>query len=180
MKKIVGKATAMAMAAVMMSGAVGATALAADAATKSESKDTKVTYTAEASYSWTVPNEVVFVRTNKDNNNKIKQQAGKVEILENRIENNYKVKVTVKGSGEEGKFTITDNTSNDTLTYNIYKGSGATPLTVGGEVMEMQAGYAGASDELTFELDLGANEKAGSYSGIATFTAEAIDTSATN
>ncbi len=180
MKKIVGKATAMAMAVAMMSGAAGMTALAADAATKSESKDTKVTYTTEASYHWTVPNEVVFVRTNKDDNNKIKQQAGKVEILENRIENNYEVKVTVKGSGEDGKFTITDSTSMDTLTYNIYKGSETAPLAVGGMVMEMKAGHTGASDELTFELDLGANEKAGSYSGTATFTAEAIDTSATN
>lgn len=178
MKKFVGKATAMAMTVAMMSSVIGLTALAEDATKKQQSKDTKVSYTTEASYSWTVPNEVVFLRQNKDDDNKIKLSAGKVEILENRIENNYKVKVTVKGSGERGGFTITDSTSNDTLSYEIYKGSDSNPLSIGGEVLTLKAGYTGSSDELMFELDLGTNERAGNYSGTATFTAEAIDTNA--
>ncbi len=177
MKKFVGKATAMAMAVVMMSGAVGVTALAEE---KSQSKDTVVRYSTNAEYEWTVPAEVVFLRDNKGTDNKIKKQAGNVEILKNIIENNYKVKVTVKGSGTSSAFTITDSNSNDTLNYSIYKGNETVPIGVNGLVMEMEAGHTGKSDDLTFELDLTEYEKAGTYTGTATFTAEAVDTSSSN
>lgn len=177
MKRFVGKATAMAMAVVMMSGAVGVTALAED---KSQSKTTEVKYSTSAEYEWTVPNTVIFLRDGKGNDNKIKNQAGKVVILKNIIEKNYKVKVTVKGSGTSGAFTITDSSSNDTLNYSIYKGNETTPIDVNGLVMEMEAGHTGESDDLTFELDLTEYEKAGNYIGTATFTAEAVDTSSTN
>ncbi len=174
MKKIAGRAAAMAMAVVMMSGASGAAVFAAEEA-KTQDKETKVKYSSTAEYEWTVPSEIIFVEGNQKDG-KIKNESGKLEVLKNKIENNYKVKFTVKGSGESNAFTIKDDSANDTLTYTICKKDETTPIAVNGEVLSLEAGHTG-SQVLVFELNLGEYIKAGTYTGIATFTATAEDKS---
>lgn len=178
MKKIAGRAAAMAMAVVMMSGASGMGVLAAD--TKSESKDTQITYKRDAEYNWQVPANFNF--SGNVENHKISyigaEGSNEVKITQNVIEANYTVNVTVKGDGTSGEFTIKDEDSNDTLQYDIYKigeSESETKVKSGDTVLTVEAGKTG-KQALKFVLDLTENEKAGNYSGKATFTATATKT----
>lgn len=104
-----------------------------------------------------------------------------MQISKNIIEADYTVNVTVKGDGEDGKFIIKDSSNGDTLNYQIYKKSDETDTEVqpGGVVLTTKAGYTG-EQALKFVLDLTEHEKAGSYSGNATFTATATKTTTTS
>ena len=107
----------------------------------------------------------------------------KVKVTKNIIPNKKKLQITVsstttKEEGSVTKFAI--KTDEDTyLIYAIKKGTTYDDeIAVGGEVMSVDSGKYAADTPLKFFLtrDTGTNvsEKAGSYSGVAVFTAQLV------
>ena len=152
---------------------------------KSTTASTDVEYVVTASYKWSVPSKIKFrediaeVAADSEVGN-----TQKVKVTKNVIPNKKKLKITVssdttKDVGGTNKFAI--KTDEDAyLVYAIKKGAGYTEeIDVGGEVMSVESGKETADTPLKFFLtkDSGANvsEKAGSYSGVAVFTAQLVD-----
>ena len=152
---------------------------------KTTTASTDVEYVVTASYEWSVPSKITFradtaeVEANSEVGN-----TQKVKVTKNIIPNKKKLKITVsstttKDVGGTNKFAIkTDEEAY--LVYAIKKGAGYTEeIAVGGEVMSVKSGINEAATPLKFFLtkDSGSNvsEKAGSYAGVATFTAQLDD-----
>lgn len=106
-----------------------------------------------------------------------------MKVTKNIIPNKKKLQITVSSTTtkEEGgvtKFAI--KTDEDAyLIYAIKKGTTYDDeITVGGEAMSVDSGEYAADTPLKFFLtkDTGTNvsEKAGSYSGVAVFTAQLV------
>lgn len=152
---------------------------------KSTTASTDVEYVVAASYEWSVPSKITFradtaeVEANSEVGN-----TQKVKVTKNIIPNKKKLKITVsstttKDVGGRNKFAIKTN-EEAYLVYAIKKGAGYTEeIAVGGEVMSVKSGIKEAATPLKFFLtkDSGSNvsEKAGSYAGVATFTAQLDD-----
>ena len=146
---------------------------------------TDVEYVVTASYEWSVPSKITFredtaeVEANSNVGN-----TQKVKVTKNIIPNKKKLKITVSSDTTKEvdgttKFAIKTD-AGAYLVYAIKKGNGYTEeIAVGGEVMSVESGKNTADTPLKFFLtkDSGSNvsEKAGSYAGVATFTAQLDD-----
>lgn len=152
---------------------------------KSTTASTDVEYVVTASYEWSVPSKITFredtaeVEANSEVGN-----TQKVKVTKNVIPNKKKLKITVSSDTTkevESKTRFAIKTTEDAyLVYAIKKGAGYTEeIAVGGEVMSVKSGTKEADTPLKFFLtkDSGSNvsEKAGSYAGVATFTAQLDD-----
>lgn len=152
---------------------------------KSTTASTDVEYVVTASYEWSVPSKITFredaaeIEANSEVGN-----TQKVKVTKNIIPNKKKLKITVSSDTTKdvegtNKFAIKTN-EDAYLVYAIKKGTGYTEeIAVGGEVMSVKSGTKEADTPLKFFLtkDSGSNvsEKAGSYAGVATFTAQLDD-----
>lgn len=151
---------------------------------KTTTASTNVEYVVTASYEWSVPSKITFtdkiaeVEANADTGD-----TQKVKVTKNIIPNKKKLQITVSSTTtkEEGggtKFAI--KTDEDAyLIYAIKKGTTYDDeIAVGGEVMSVDSGKYASDTPLKFFLtkDTGTNvsEKAGSYSGVAVFTAQLV------
>ncbi len=172
MKKIVGKATAMAMAVAMMSGAAGLTALASSTTTD-KSQSAKVTYDIEMGFDWSIHSDVKL----QDN---MKVTGGTVAVNKNTIPYGEYIQISASGSGTDGAFTIKDSngTGNKSLSYNVYVDDSETKLVSGGQVLKVDAGKTG-STTMYFELGSHDEDTSGSYSGTITYTVQAYKSDGT-
>ena len=153
-------------------------------ADKTTTASTNVEYVVTASYEWSVPSKITFTDTIAEvEANADTGDTPKVKVTKNIIPNKKKLQITVSSTTtkEEGgvtKFAI--KTDEDAyLIYTIKKGTTYDDeITVGGEVMSVDSGKYAADTPLKFFLtkDTGTNvsEKAGSYSGVAVFTAQLV------
>ena len=145
---------------------------------------TNVEYVVTASYEWSVPSKITFTDTIAEvEANADTGDTQKVKVTKNIIPNKKKLQITVsptttKEEGGVTKFAI--KTDEDAyLIYAIKKGTTYDDeITVGGEAMSVDSGEYAADTPLKFFLtkDTGTNvsEKAGSYSGVAVFTAQLV------
>lgn len=156
---------------------------------KTTTASTDVEYVVEASYEWSVPSKITFredtaeVEANSEVGN-----TQKVKVTKNIIPNKKSLKITVDSTttkNVEGTAKFAIKTGEDAyLVYAIKKGNNYTEeIAVNGEVMSVESGKKTADTPLKFFLTkdtangAGENvsEKAGTYTGIAVFTAQVVD-----
>lgn len=151
-------------------------------------KNTKLVYTVDCVYEWSVPAQVDFGKNGGVSKTDISGNAdeeGKVEVTQNIIPEGKKLVITAKGNGTENAFTIKNKLSSDPdtfgteeLTYEVKVGTNETPLKKDGMVLEVPAGTNQKSVNLAFTLhttDQRTAEIAGSYEGTMTYTAAIVD-----
>ena len=163
----------------------GATGNDVTDAGKTTTASTDVEYVVTASYEWSVPSKITFREdTAEVEANSEVGYTQKVKVTKNIIPNKKKLKITVGSTTTkdvEGTNKFAIKTDEDAyLVYAIKKGAGYTEeIAVGGEVMSVKSGTKEADTPLKFFLtkDSGSNvsEKAGTYTGVATFTAQLDD-----
>ena len=156
---------------------------------KSTTASTDVEYVVTASYEWSVPSKITFREdTAEVEANSEVGYTQKVKVTKNIIPNKKKLQITVSSDTTkeiESKARFAIKTTEDAyLIYAIKKGSAYTEeIDVGGEVMSVESGKKTADTPLKFFLtkdtangaDTNVSEKAGTYTGIATFTAQLVD-----
>lgn len=149
---------------------------------------TDIEYVVEASYNWSVPVKITFtsdtvsVTTDGTSGN-----TQNVYVSNHVIPNDKKLQITVDSNtttssagGTDNEFAIEAHGAK--LKYEISKKNGAgedfTKVELKGTVMEVASGVKEQQQILKFDLtkDTGTNvsEKAGSYSGVAVFTAQLV------
>lgn len=154
-------------------------------ADKTTQAKTDVEYVVEASYSWSVPSKITFTSDKTEvEANAETGETQKVKVTKNVIPNGKKLQITVDSETTQTvasgkKFAIKTN-EDAYLTYVIKKGTDYNDeIAVGGEVISVNSGIEQADTALKFVLtrDSGANvsEKAGTYTGVAKFTAQLAD-----
>lgn len=156
---------------------------------KSTTASTDVEYVVTASYEWSVPSKITFTEdTAEVEANSEVGYTQKVKVTKNIIPNKKKLQITVNSSttqevSGETKFAIKTD-ADAYLIYAIKKGTGYTEeIAVGGEVMSVESGKKTADTPLKFFLtkdtaagaDATVSEKAGTYNGVAVFTAQLVD-----
>ena len=167
----------------------GATGNDVTGAGKTTTASTDVEYVVAASYEWSVPSKITFTDTIAEVEASAETgDTQKVKVTKNIIPNKKNLKITVdstttKNVEGEAKFAI--KTGEDAyLVYAIKKGADYTEeIAVNGEVMSVESGKKTADTPLKFFLTkdtangAGENvsEKAGTYTGIAVFTAQVVD-----
>ena len=156
---------------------------------KTTTASTDVEYVVEASYEWSVPSKITFrADTAEVVADSEVGDTQKVKVTQNIIPNNKKLKITVDSTttkNVEGKAKFAIKTGEDAyLVYAIKKGTGYTEeIPLKGEVMSVESGKKTADTPLKFFLTKdtanGAgedvSEKAGTYTGVAVFTAQLVD-----
>lgn len=137
-----------------------------------DEKTTEVKYQVDEAYEWNIHPNIDFGK-NAGINQKVSRTANKVAVTKNVLHEGAKLKIVVKGSGTDGAFTIS-NGKTELLSYAI--NDAATPLTVGGEVLNVPAGTNTGEKSLEFKLTT-TNKKAevaGTYNGTVTYTASIV------
>ncbi len=171
MKKIAGRAAAMAMAVVMMSGASGMGVLAKQTQTDS-SLSSQVLYNVKQGFEWSIHDDITL----KDN----QKVEGTVKVSNNTIPVGEYIKISVSGSGTDGVFSVVNTNGNNKkeLTYKIYDGNGenAKEIQPGGDVLRVDAGETGSQD-LYFLIDTHTKDTSGDYTGTVTYTVQAYNAS---
>ncbi len=163
------KIFALGATALTLAGSMGGvTALAADDITKT----TEVKYQVEESYEWSIHTEIDFGK-NAGSKTTVAKADNAVAVTKNVLLEGNKLKITVKGSGTNGAFSI-NNGKTEVLKYAI--NDGAADLAVDGTVLEVNAGTNTGSKALKFTLSTADrdSEIAGSYTGTVTYTAQVV------
>lgn len=151
---------------------------------KSTTASTDVEYVVTASYKWSVPSKITFdkttdtVTTTGTNGN-----TQNVYVSNNVIPNDKKLQITVdsttktdSGTGTNDEFAIEAHGAK--LKYEISKkdtaGEDFTKVAPEGVVMEVASGVKEQQQVLKFDLTKDVSEKAGTYTGVAVFTAQLV------
>lgn len=130
-----------------------------------DTKQTTVTYSVAESYTWTVSaNSVNFTA-----NNTTADQT--VSVTKNVISYGKTLKITARGDGAEGAFTIALKNTNNTnpLTYKVMLNE--NELSADGTVLSVPAGKNSDEAKLSLSLQKQDTEIAGEYEGHITYTA---------
>lgn len=173
---------------------VSTSALAANAGISGTSANnttgtTTVKYAVTEGYTWSVPSEIDFSKdggaeSKTVNGTATNNEESKVSVSKNVITEGKKLKITAKGSGSNGAFTIKNITDaqnstygSEELTYTIKVGESQTALVADGEVLTVAAGTNTANAALAFTLTTTnkSAEVAGNYSGTVTYTASIVN-----
>ena len=144
-----------------------------DATKNAQTGTTTVKYAVTAGYTWSVPSEIDFGTS--AGIGKTVDKTDSVSVSDCIIPDGQELKITVKGSGTENAFVVKNGSTE--LGYTIKVGDASNALTVGGTVLEVNAGTATGTASLKYTLSTttGSAEVAGSYTGTATYTAEVVD-----
>ena len=169
MKKCSSKVLAMAMAVAMM--VPGMNVMAAEVSGTSAqdtTASTDVKYSVTEGYTWNIHSEIDF-GTSAGVNKTVNKSGNTVSVTKNIIPDGKTLKITVKGSGDNGEFQIKNGST--VLSYTIKDGD--TEISTGGDVLNVAAGTNVGSKDLTFTLSTTTKtaEVAGSYTGTVTYTA---------
>lgn len=150
------------LAAVALSAAlVPALALATEGTNKTEDT-TKVHYTVDKTYTWTVPADITFA-SNSDTDT----QTGSVEVKNCVIDEGEAL--TISLGHDDGMFTLKSK-QGATRTYKVEAGGSA--LSADQTVLKVPAGKLADKTELTFKLDSANGQtKAGTYEGTLSYVA---------
>lgn len=154
----------------MMAPMASGTVLAAETP-----KTTTVKYTVTESYEWSVPTTITFTSDNTTITAGDDSGATqKVKVTKNVIAEGTKLRITAKGSGTDGAFTIVPTGKSHTLAYTIKVDNASEALAVGGTVLDVAAGTNTGSTNLTFTLTKDNVEQAGEYTGTVSYSAEVV------
>lgn len=158
--------------AVCMMGAMGVNAFAADingTSAQDTTASTTVKYEVTEGYTWSIHSEIDFGKNAGANSKTVEKTGNTVSVSKNIIPDGKTLKITVKGSGENGEYQIKNG--NTILNYTIKTDS--TEIATGGNVLSVAAGTNADSKALTFTLTTGKGtaEVAGNYTGTVTYTA---------
>lgn len=143
-----------------------------------DSQSTTLHYQVGSHYQWEIHTDIDF---GKDKG--VKQVVNgavtdgsdqKVKVTENVIEEGKKLHITAAGSGADKAFTIT-NGHNTVLNYAVKSGDKA--VTVGGDVLDVNAGTNTGETAMDFKLSTTTDtaEKAGQYEGQITYSSSVVD-----
>lgn len=181
MKKYARKVLAATMAVSMMVPMMGMNVFAADVNGTSKqdtNANAEVKYSVEEGYTWNIHSDIDF-GTSAGINKSVKKGNNTVQVSKNVIPDGKKLQITVKGSygtsNAQNGFKIINGGT--TLDYTIVKTGEADALTIGGVVMEVDAGTNEKTQDLDFTLNTAKSgaEVAGKYEGIVTYTASIVD-----
>ena len=153
---------------------------------KNTQTKTDVEYVVQASYNWSVPVKITFTSdTASVTTAGTSGNTQNVYVSNNVIPNDKKLQITVDSTTKTNSETGTNDefaieAHGAKLKYEISKknatGEDFTKVAPEGVVMEVASGVKEQQQVLKFDLtkDSGTNvsEKAGSYAGVATFTAQ--------
>lgn len=139
--------------------------------------ETTLKYEVTSHYTWEIHTDIDF---GKDKG--VKQVVNgavtdsseqKVKVTENVIEEGKKLHITAVGSGADKAFTIT-NGHNTVLGYAVKSGDKA--VTVGGDVLDVNAGTNTGETTMDFKLSTTTDtaEKAGTYTGKIIYSASVV------
>lgn len=142
-----------------------------------DSQETTLHYQVGSHYTWEIHSDIDF---GKDKgikqvvDGKVKTGEQKVKVTENVIEEGKKLHITAAGSGEGGKFSVT-NGGSEVLDYAVKSGTNA--VGVNGTVLDVNAGTNTADTNMDFKLNTTTNsaEKAGTYTGKITYSSSVVD-----
>ena len=165
------KFLAMSAAAVMVASAGAMPVMAEGSDPSSKSADVK--YNVTECYEWNIHPEIDFGE-NAGINQTVSKAANKVAVTENVLHEGAKLHITVRGSGTDGAFSIT-NGKTEVLSYAI--NNGAEDLAIDGTVLDVPAGTNVGDKDLEFKLSTTtkAAEVAGSYTGTVSYTAAIVE-----
>lgn len=144
-----------------------------------ESQNTILTYTVVSDYTWTIHSEINFVKGKDDHVKEVdgvaKTGDKKVQVTKNVIEEGKKLRITARGSGDNGAFSVKNgDKGTQVLGYTVQ--AGTKNVGIDGTVLDVDAGTNTGSADMTFTLsttDKGA-EIAGTYTGQITYQAKLV------
>lgn len=138
--------------------------------TAQDTKTTTLSYEVNESYEWSVHPTIDFGK-NAGPNKTVNNKNNTISVTENVLRLGNKLTIKIKGSGNNGAFSIT-NGGSQTLDYVVNDGS--KNLTSGDVVMEVPAGTNTANKSIEFTLNTTKKnaEIAGTYNGTVSYTAE--------
>lgn len=153
---------------------------------KNTQTKTDVEYVVEASYNWSVPSKITFTSdTASVTTTGTTGDTQNVYVSNHVIPNDKKLQITVNsttktdsGTGTNNEFAIEAHGAK--LKYEISKKNAGsedfTKVAPEGVVMEVASGVKEQQQVLKFDLTKDVFEKAGTYTGVAVFTAQLVTT----
>ena len=143
-------------------------------AAEPDNKTTTLTYQVNSSYDWTIHSSIDF-GADAGANQTVDRNGNQVKVLKNVIPAGKRLRIKVKGTGENNAFTIS-NGKTQTLPYDVSDDNGS--VGVNGSVLNVPAGVNTATQNMNFKLHTktGSAEVAGSYNGNVVYNAEVVDT----
>ena len=138
-----------------------------------KSGTTQVTYEEQATYDWTIPSGGSTGQAIALDNG---EQTSTLAVSGVHIASGYMIKITAKGSGTDGAFTMANGSS--TMAYTVKVGDGAA-ISPGATVLTCPSTDSSASVTLKFAVakESGKVYEVGSYSGTVTYTATIVKNS---
>lgn len=147
-------------------------------AAESGDKSANLNYQVNSVYEWVIHSAVDF-GNDAGIDKEISRDNNQVKVLKNIIPERSVLRISVKGSGDNGEFTISNGKSKK-LHYSAKKSDNQTYITPDTEILDVPSGTNTAVQNLDFELSTTPNgyvtsktaEIAGSYTGNVIYTAE--------
>lgn len=142
-----------------------------------DSQSTTLHYEVGSHYTWEIHTDIDFGKdkgVNQTVSGAVKTGEQKVKVTENVIEEGKKLHITAAGSGADKAFSVS-NGSNTVLNYAVKSGEKA--VTVGGDVLDVNAGTNTGETVMDFKLSTTTTdtaEKAGTYTGTITYSASVV------
>ena len=147
-------------------------------AAETGNKSANLNYQVDSEYEWVIHSAVDF-GNDAGLRQEINRNNNQVKVLKNVIPEKSVLRISVKGSGDNGDFTISNGKSKE-LHYYVKKSDNQTNITPDTEILDVPSGTNTAVQSLDFELSTtphgwvtsNMSEVAGSYTGNVIYTAE--------
>lgn len=133
-------------------------------------KSTTLNYQVSSRYDWIIHSSVDF-GADAGANKTVDRTGNQVKVLKNVIPEGKYLNISVKGSGVNDAFTVS-NGGSEVLNYDVSDDNGA--VGVNGNVLSVPAGTNTATQNMNFKLNTkkGSAEVAGTYNGHVIYNAE--------
>ncbi len=138
----------------------------------SDEQTTNVYYNVDQTYTWSVHSDIDFGK-DAGAGTTVESDSNVVRVTENVITEGSHLYISIKGSGTDRTFTISERNGTN-LDYDVYNGT--TKVATGENILNIEAGNNADSAELRFVLHTQDDtaEIAGDYSGTVTYTATIV------
>lgn len=142
-------------------------------AAESGDKSTTLNYQVSSSYDWIIHSSIDF-GADAGTNKTVDRTGNQVKVLKNVIPEGKYLNISVKGSGTNDAFTVS-NGGSEVLNYDVSDDNGA--VGVNGNVLSVPAGTNTATQNMNFKLNTkkGSAEVAGVYNGRVIYNASVGD-----
>lgn len=142
-------------------------------AAESGDKSANLNYQVSSSYDWIIHSSIDF-GADAGANKTVDRTGNQVKVLKNVIPEGKYLNISVKGSGVNDAFTVS-NGGSEVLNYDVSDDNGA--VGVNGNVLSVPAGTNTATQNMNFKLNTkkGSAEVAGQYNGRVIYNASVGD-----